>query len=60
MVNLAVVIEDVETQKRTLASQEFNIISPTLTIEVCQPMMDKPTHKLDYIRKRIPIYYIQK
>ncbi|KAA0713281.1 Protein-glutamine gamma-glutamyltransferase 5 [Triplophysa tibetana] len=34
LVNLAVVIEDVETQKRTLASQEFNIISPTLTIEI--------------------------
>ncbi|KAI7807566.1 putative protein-glutamine gamma-glutamyltransferase 5 [Triplophysa rosa] len=34
LVNLAVVIEDVETQKRTLASQEFNIISPTLTIQI--------------------------
>ncbi|KAA0713280.1 Protein-glutamine gamma-glutamyltransferase 5 [Triplophysa tibetana] len=34
LVNLAVVIEDVKTQKRTMASQEFNIISPTLTIEI--------------------------
>ncbi|XP_056606603.1 protein-glutamine gamma-glutamyltransferase 5-like [Triplophysa dalaica] len=34
LVNLAVVIEDMKTQKRTLASQEFNIISPTLTIQI--------------------------
>ncbi|XP_056606551.1 protein-glutamine gamma-glutamyltransferase 5-like [Triplophysa dalaica] len=34
LVNLAVVIEDMKTQKRTLASEEFNLISPTLTIQI--------------------------
>uniref|UniRef100_A0A672KVC0 protein-glutamine gamma-glutamyltransferase n=1 Tax=Sinocyclocheilus grahami TaxID=75366 RepID=A0A672KVC0_SINGR len=33
MVNLAVVIEDVESQERVLASEEFNIRSPTLSIQ---------------------------
>ncbi|XP_016092985.1 protein-glutamine gamma-glutamyltransferase 5-like [Sinocyclocheilus grahami] len=34
MVNLAVVIEDVESQERVLASEEFNIRSPTLSVQI--------------------------
>ncbi|XP_016368316.1 protein-glutamine gamma-glutamyltransferase 5-like, partial [Sinocyclocheilus rhinocerous] len=34
MVNLAVVIEDVESQERVLASEEFNIRSPALSVQV--------------------------
>ncbi|XP_073726755.1 transglutaminase 5, like [Misgurnus anguillicaudatus] len=34
LVNLAVVLEDVETQERVLASEEFNISSPTLSIQI--------------------------
>ncbi len=35
LVNLAVVIEDVKSQERVLASEEFNIHSPSLNIQVC-------------------------
>ncbi|KAF4111817.1 hypothetical protein G5714_006612 [Onychostoma macrolepis] len=34
LVNLAVVVEDVESQERVLASEEFNIRSPSLNIEI--------------------------
>ncbi|XP_059415526.1 protein-glutamine gamma-glutamyltransferase 5-like [Carassius carassius] len=34
MVNLAVVIEDVESQERVLASEEFNIRSPALNVQI--------------------------
>uniref|UniRef100_A0A672N643 protein-glutamine gamma-glutamyltransferase n=1 Tax=Sinocyclocheilus grahami TaxID=75366 RepID=A0A672N643_SINGR len=34
LVNLAVVIEDVKSQERVLASEEFNIRSPSLNIQV--------------------------
>lgn len=34
LVNLAVVLEDVETQERVMASEEFNISSPTLSIQI--------------------------
>ncbi|XP_042613502.1 protein-glutamine gamma-glutamyltransferase 5-like isoform X2 [Cyprinus carpio] len=34
LVNLAVVIEDVESQERVLASEEFNIRSPVLTVQI--------------------------
>ncbi|KAL1273388.1 hypothetical protein QQF64_029250, partial [Cirrhinus molitorella] len=34
LVNLAVVIEDVKSQQRVLASEEFNIRSPTLNIQI--------------------------
>ncbi|XP_073707865.1 protein-glutamine gamma-glutamyltransferase 5-like [Garra rufa] len=34
LVNLAVVIEDVNSQERVLASEEFNIRSPTLTVQI--------------------------
>ncbi|XP_073707867.1 protein-glutamine gamma-glutamyltransferase 5-like [Garra rufa] len=34
LVNLAVVIEDVNSQERVLAAEEFNIRSPTLTVQV--------------------------
>ncbi|XP_051562884.1 protein-glutamine gamma-glutamyltransferase 5-like [Myxocyprinus asiaticus] len=34
LVNLAVVIEDVKSQKRELATEEFNITSPALIIQV--------------------------
>ncbi|XP_076604941.1 transglutaminase 5, like [Chaetodon auriga] len=34
LINLAVVLEDVNSQERVLASEEFNIASPQLTIEV--------------------------
>ncbi len=35
LVNLAVVIEDVKSQERVLASEEFNISTPTLNVQVC-------------------------
>lgn len=34
MINLAVVLEDTATQERFLCSEEFNIASPQLKIEV--------------------------
>ncbi|KAK2888780.1 hypothetical protein Q8A67_014155 [Cirrhinus molitorella] len=34
LVNLAVVIEDVKSQERVLAAEEFNIRSPTLTVQI--------------------------
>ncbi len=34
VINLAVVLEDTNSQERALASEEFNIASPELTIEV--------------------------
>lgn len=34
MINLAVVLEDTATQERFLSSEEFNIASPQLEIEV--------------------------
>ncbi|XP_070815337.1 transglutaminase 5, like [Chaetodon trifascialis] len=34
LINLAVVLEDVDSQERVLASEEFNIANPQLTIEV--------------------------
>ncbi len=34
LVNLAVVIEDVKSQERVLASEEFNVGSPSLEIQV--------------------------
>ncbi len=34
LVNLAVVIEDVKSQERVLASEEFNIRNPSLEIQV--------------------------
>ncbi|XP_073707863.1 protein-glutamine gamma-glutamyltransferase 5-like, partial [Garra rufa] len=34
LVSLAVVIEDVNSQERVLAAEEFNICSPTLTVQV--------------------------
>ncbi|XP_026070313.1 protein-glutamine gamma-glutamyltransferase 5 [Carassius auratus] len=34
MVNLAVVMEDVESQERVLASEEFNIRSPALNVQI--------------------------
>ncbi len=34
LVNLAVVIEDVKSQERVLASEEFNIRTPFLEIQV--------------------------
>ncbi|XP_052414129.1 protein-glutamine gamma-glutamyltransferase 5-like [Carassius gibelio] len=34
LVNLAVVIEDVKTQERVLASEEFNIRTPSLNIQI--------------------------
>ncbi|XP_039972459.1 transglutaminase 5, like [Xiphias gladius] len=34
LINLAVVLEDMATQERVLASEEFNIASPQLTIQV--------------------------
>ncbi|RXN25868.1 glutamine gamma-glutamyltransferase [Labeo rohita] len=34
LVNLAVVIEDVKSQDRVLASEEFNIRSPTLNVQI--------------------------
>ncbi|XP_067314344.1 protein-glutamine gamma-glutamyltransferase 5-like [Pseudorasbora parva] len=34
LVNLAVVIEDVKSQERVLASEEFNICSPSLNIQI--------------------------
>lgn len=34
MINLAVVLEDTATQERFLSSEEFNIASPQLKIEV--------------------------
>ncbi|XP_041802989.1 transglutaminase 5, like isoform X2 [Chelmon rostratus] len=34
LINLAVVLEDMNSQERVLASEEFNIASPQLTIEV--------------------------
>lgn len=36
LVNLAVVLEDVASKERVLASEEFNIASPQLTIEVIE------------------------
>ncbi len=35
LVNLAVVIEDVKSQEKVLASEEFNISTPSLDIQVC-------------------------
>lgn len=34
LINLAVVLEDMATQERALASEEFNIASPELLIQV--------------------------
>ncbi|KAK2888782.1 hypothetical protein Q8A67_014157 [Cirrhinus molitorella] len=34
LVNLAVVIEDVKSQERVLAAEEFNIRNPTLTVQI--------------------------
>lgn len=36
LINLAVVLEDMNSQERVLASEEFNIASPQLTIEVIE------------------------
>lgn len=36
LINLAVVLEDMTSQERVLASEEFNIASPELTIQVLQ------------------------
>ncbi len=42
LVNLAVVIEDVESQERVLASEEFNIRTPSLDIQVYVLCMPNP------------------
>ena len=34
LINLAVVLEDMSSQERVLASEEFNIASPELNIQV--------------------------
>lgn len=36
LINLAVILEDVSNQERVLASEEFNITSPELSIQVLQ------------------------
>lgn len=40
LINLAVVLEDMASHKRFLASEEFNIISRQLTIQVFEKQRD--------------------
>ncbi len=42
LVNLAVVIEDVKSQERVLVSEEFNISTPSLDIQVYVLCMPNP------------------
>lgn len=40
LINLAAVVEDMSSHERTLASEEFNIATPKLTIQVqCSPQI---------------------
>lgn len=40
LINLAVVVEDMDSQERVLASEEFNIASPHLTVQVHEKQRD--------------------
>ncbi|XP_045884696.1 transglutaminase 5, like isoform X2 [Micropterus dolomieu] len=39
LINLAVVVEDMDSQERVLASEEFNIASPHLTVQVADSIV---------------------
>lgn len=39
MINLAVVLQDIASQEHVLASEEFNIASPQLTIQVLKEIL---------------------
>lgn len=50
LVNLAVVMEDEYTQERVLASEEFNITSPQLSIQVQASLQNVSTHRINFTR----------